>query len=111
MITKQTFYGGSTIWNNPFASVFIRDRLPARLHVFTNKAQNTTLKLREATDVSLRLGGPTFYIINEGNYTLTVEDYDANTLFTLLPDEAAILFLVENSSTAGKWGWRISSIV
>ena len=113
MITQAGFYGGSKLWTAPATNIFIQEGAPKRLHVFESMTHLTRVYLPYLSNKYHRLGGPTFYILNNDN-TYNIEVYKPTEafllLFTLSPQEGATLWIGDNSDYSGVWGWRIAGI-
>lgn len=67
--------------------------------------------LPDATE--LKKGGPIFYVINNAvfAYFLQIKDNDGNVLTLFGKHDAGILFLLDNSTSAGVWSFLKMGLV
>ncbi len=106
MITKEIFFGGATE-----RSISADVQLTAgslRCQFIDASAGTFSIILPDATQ--LKAGGPIFYIFNvDGVDSFDIEDNDNNVIETIVAGDVAILYLFDNSTTAGNWGIRTST--
>ena len=97
MITKETFYAGST----KRTGTFTMTAGSKRVQVINADIDGTLPDARK-----LKNGGPCYYFVNISNYTVAVKYNSGSVLFELESYERAEVCLLDNSTSDGQWFWR-----
>lgn len=99
-IDEHFYYGGALDHGNVAADVSI-SMLGGRLQSFTPTTTGLKVLLPDAT--SIPLGGPIWYLANEGLNDMTIEDYLANTIATLAQGTTTEIWLSKDGGGSKAW--------
>lgn len=109
-IQIETFYGGSRTPKLAFGSDVRANVGLGRVKVFSAGQSNLRIFMPDATIEPLTEGGPVFYLLNVGSFSVDVVDFDGAFIAQMLgvsdelPDgTACIMLLADNSTQAGRW--------
>jgi uncharacterized protein (TIGR02217 family) len=102
-IDDDFLYGGGKNWGNVTADTAIT-HAEGRVHLFAPTV--TMLKIRIPDPEDHKLGGPHFYLVNDGAYSMGIYDQAATPNFIKTIDPGAIVTIILAEDLAGNKEWR-----
>jgi hypothetical protein len=94
-------FGFSRTVTTTSASTLTLNQFSTAYQIFQGTTAGQVINLGDATQYFKE--GQSFFIVNESDNTLTIEDAGNNTLFEVRPNFSAIAVLEENGTAEGQW--------